>query len=273
MLKEIYPDTPLVEVPADHPVWSALGRREFTPTESQGDFLFMASPGLPVGALLRSEAIAGYWEANDTLGAWPQSLRAGREHHRLRHRLASAAARPKSLSRAQQGGEVDPSRLLELAELAHYGDWTWPSKAMVNVSIALPRSDRRRPAHCSLKLSPSVDIGDKADALLPNDNRPVREIGETHFFYLDGRKAFNYDEKTLEQLKYALTTRPPARRRRLRREDFDAPFREFIKKLLPEDKLEKIPITDVFIARNSTTRPSIRSSAAAATPTARRKMR
>ena len=154
MLKEIYPDNPLVEVPADHPVWSASGRREFTPTELQRDFpLYGIRQGCKWVLFYSPKPIAGYWEANDT------TSERGRKAFELGANIiayATSLERPLPrltevvVAQPQQGGEVDPSRLSRTGRTGSRRrlDLAVESDGQC-VERSAPRSDRRRPAHCS----------------------------------------------------------------------------------------------------------------------------
>ncbi len=246
LVKRLYPANALVPVPPDHPVWTASGRFISSPQRFP---LLGIRQGCKWVLLYSPKPISGYWEANDTtspdgeqafgLGANIIAYATGLE--RPLPRLTEAVvARP-----VPGEGKARPG-YLELAELAHDGDWSWPSKALVNVSTALRHDNIDvvvRPA--LVQLSPSIDVADKPDALLANTNALVRDVADAHFFYLHGRKTFTVDAKTLERMRFALDNGG------LLLADagcgasaFDGPFRDFVKQLWPDRKLEKVPLND-----------------------------
>jgi hypothetical protein len=248
----------LVQLPPDHPVWTASGKWVSSPKDFE---LWGVQQGCKTVLVYSPKPVAGYWEANalnDPHGRKAFELGA----NVIAYGTGLEAPRPRltevKLAPPQATKETVKRGYLEVVELAHDGDWMWPAKAVPNLMQEL-RADgldvARRPALA--QLSAGTKASERPDALIPEATAPVRDVRDGSFFFLHGRRSFAWDAKAkegsaLEGLRFKLaeggaTLLADAA---CGSDDFDDGFRKFIDALFEgKHKLVPIPLEDELYSK------------------------
>jgi hypothetical protein len=242
LMKEIFEDDdPLVELPADHPVWTASGK--FKLEKGKPFTLWGVQQGCKTVAIYSPQPLAGFWEDN---------LKDERKDVRDRGRIAfalgaSVLAYATGLEPPKpKGYEVEIFKddvqqevrrgYLQVAQLHYAGaDWQPAPKAMRNLM------DEMRKV--------GIDV-----VLKTEEVRPTSEAVRNYWFtYMHGRQPFT--SPSTEELKHL----------RFRLEHggllladaccgskaFDESFRKFVENLFPDKKLklEPIPLDDELFGK------------------------
>jgi hypothetical protein len=266
LVKRLFPDSELQRLTPDHPVWTASGKFAVSPEDFE---LWGVRQGCKTVLVYSPKPISGYWEANlsgEDQGRGRKAFELGANI--IAYATGLEAPRPRltevHIERAAEERKVLRG-YLEVAELAHDGDWSWPAKHMVHLMSEL-RADgldvalRTRLA----QLSPDVNVQNRADALMAGQNAPYHErVSDGYFFYLHGRRAFTWRDQALKDLRFRLVSGGGTllADAACGAKPFDAGFRKFIDALFEgKHKLERIPPDDELFSRelNGTPITSVR---------------
>ena len=223
---ELWEDTPLEPLPAEHPVWKA-----HFPVPPGSFKLHGLQLGCKTVLIYAPEDLSCLWEQNQ-----PETAR-GQLAFRMGANIIAYATgkeppRPRlskvEMINVKDDGRPIPRGFLKVAQLQHEGDWQ-PAKQ------AMPR------LMGYLRDKAGIDVALKTETMPPH----VKSVIDFKFVYMHGRKDFtrehNYTEKELEYLRFNLENggllfadaccgKKP----------FDDAFRKFVTKLLPKHKLEPI---------------------------------
>lgn len=225
LMAELFPDNPLKPLSPEHPIWRswAIVRPDFTPLEG-------IDMGCKTVVVFSPKPLAGYWEEN---------LKAdgrGKEAFRLAGNLIAYATgleapKPRLTTTElidERAERVASRGFLQAAQLRHEGDWQ-----------PAPRAIRNLMKH--LREKAKLDVAIRPEEL--TFTHP--DLFKYKFLYMHGRGQFAANEAGLENLRANLGTGgllladaccgSPA---------FDAAFRDFAKKLFPDNPLVAIPPTD-----------------------------
>jgi hypothetical protein len=223
---ELWEDTPLEPLSAEHPVWKA-----HFPVPPGSFKLHGLQLGCKTVLIYAPEDMSCLWEQNrpDTargqlafrMGANIIAYATGKEPPRPR--LSKA-----EMINIKDDGRTVPRGFLKVAQLQHEGDWQPAPRAMPRLMGYL-------------REKAGIDVTFKTETMPPH----VKSVIDFKFVYMHGRKDFtrehNYTEKELEHLRFNLENgglmfadaccgKKP----------FDDAFRKFVAKLLPKYKLEPI---------------------------------
>jgi hypothetical protein len=242
LMKEFFPDTELVPLRADHPIWTShfAIAKEFR--ESVG--LMGIEQGCKTIVVFSPVPLAGYWEINKFASRSakldvPADDR-GTQAFRLAGNIiayATGLEMPKP-----RGTKVDvpddrddrhaPRGFLKVAQLQHEGDWQPAPRAMSNLMRYL-RSEY------------------KLDVTLEKEDLPVNspDLFFYKFLYMHGRKSFDIPADQLESLRANLKAGGVLLADACcGKQEFDRAFRAFAGRLFPDAKLEPISPDDTLFS-------------------------
>jgi hypothetical protein len=228
---ELWPDNDLVDLPADHPVWSA-----HFPVPPGSFKLKGLNMGCKTVLIFSPEDLSCLWESNKLDDGRVQlAFRTGANI--IAYATGMEPPRPRltqtELTAAKDDLRSVPRGFLKAAQLRHGGDWQPAPRAMPNLLSHLH------------KLA-GVDVSLKTEAL------PVyhESVVDFKFLYMHGRGDFSYPDGQLKGLRFNLQTGgllladaccgQPA---------FDQAFRRFAKQLFPDQKLEQVPANDPLFSK------------------------
>ena len=222
LCKELWPEQPLKRIAADHAIWKA--DHVLTPD----DTLDGIDIGCRTSVVLSREDLSCYWEQKDNKASL-QPIRLGTNviaYATGKELLPDKLDARKVVALAQ--GAPGNRWLLQIAKLKHGGDWNVAPLAVPNLMASL---------RDNLKMNVAVEHRE----LGPLDQNLIR----FPFVYMHGRSQFNFTDEEIvkirEHIERGGTLFADAC---CGREPFDTAFREFSRRLLPDNKLEMIPVTD-----------------------------
>jgi hypothetical protein len=224
LVKELFPESPLKRLPAEHPIWQAHAL--VPPRELYGIEL-----GCKTVVVYSPRDLSCLWESNQfQTGAGQLAFRLG--GNIIAYATGLEPPKPRLTQavviRGEAEGKKVPRGYLKVAQLRHEGDWQPAPRAMHNLM-----------AH--LRDQAGLDVALQTEALRPSHP----DLADFKFLYMHGRSGFTYSPEDLKNLRANLETggllfadaccgKP----------GFDTAFRAFVSKLFPDKKLELIPPTD-----------------------------
>jgi hypothetical protein len=227
LVAELFPDSTLRPLPPEHPIWRA---HTLVPP---GEFAQLE--GLELGCktvlVFSPQPICGWLEENlyrDGRGRQAFRLIGNIIAYATGLELPRPRLTPVQLVSDEQPEKVIPRGYLKVAQIRHTGDWQPAPNAMRNLMVHL-----RKEVHLEVAL--------QTDPILPADN----ELFRYKFLYMHGRSEFRFTPEELPLLRanleagatlFADACCGSAK--------FDASFRDFVKQLFPDQKLEEIPLVD-----------------------------
>jgi hypothetical protein len=240
LMKRLFPDNALEPIPEDHPVWSASGRFVSRPSQFELEGIRLGCKWVVIyskGQLHgRPDALCCWWEVNQyeagrgkeafEMGANIVAYATGLEPPRPRgHRVE--VPRDDLVKRPPRGA-------MAVAQMKHEGDWHPAPKAMRNLMREIAKE--------------GIGVVLKTQEMSVDD----KDLIDYKFLYMHGRKEFQFNAKELEDLRFNLkeggaTLLADAC---CGSKAFDKSFRKFAADLLPDKKLEAIPLSDEFFSKD-----------------------
>jgi hypothetical protein len=231
LVRQIWPDNDLVDLPADHPVWSA-----HFPVPAGSFKLKGLNMGCKTVLIFSPEDLSCLWESNKLEDGRAQlAFRVGANI--IAYATGMEPPRPRltetELASAKDELRSVPRGFLKAAQLRHGGDWQPAPRAMPNLLSHLH------------KLA-GLDVSLKTEAL------PVyhESVVDFKFLYMHGRGDFTFPDGQLKNLRFNLQNGgllladaccgQPA---------FDQAFRRFAKQLFPDKKLEPVLPSDPLFGK------------------------
>ncbi|MCC6420932.1 MAG: DUF4159 domain-containing protein [Gemmataceae bacterium] len=222
LCKELWPDTPLEFLPAEHPVWSA-----HFPVPPGSFKLKGLQFGCKTVLIYSPEDLSCLWEQNQ------QDTSRGALAFRLGANLVAYATgmelpRPRLTREKLVNEGSDPAQIprgfLKVAQLQHEGDWRPAPLAMTKLM---------------------ANLRDRAglNVVLKTETLPVDSPSgiDYKFLYMHGRKAFSFTDGELKNLRFNLENGGLLFADACcGKEAFDRSFRKFAQQLFPKHKLEPI---------------------------------
>lgn len=231
LLKEIWPDNELVDLPADHAIW-----RAYFPVPPGSFKLKGMQMGCKTVLIYSPEDLSCHWESNNfKTGEGQLAFRLGA--NLVAYATGMEPPRPR-LTEVEVASTKDDPRLVprgfvKIAQLRHSGDWQPAPRAMRNLLEHVHKYA-------------NVDVALKTEAM------PVyhQDLIDFKFLYMHGRGNFTYPEKDLKQLEFNLKTGGLLFADACcGNEAFDESFRKLMKTLFPKQKLEPVPTDDVLYSK------------------------
>lgn len=241
LVKELWPDSPLEDVPAEHPVWGAAfpvnaGAYPLKGIQMGCKWVLMYSP----------TDLSCKWESSNPKNNedWGRLKVDGKviEAFRLGANIVAYATgmeppRPRltrvELVSAKEDLRVIPRGYLTVAQIEIPGDPPPAPQAMRQLMV---------------KLREVAGL----DVVLKTETMPVftKGLRDFKFVYMHGRKHFEYDDRQLEYLRFNLENGGLLLADACcGKEAFDKAFRKFVKQLLPKHELKPIPANDELFSK------------------------
>jgi hypothetical protein len=231
LVKKLFPDHDLKPLPAGHQIWSAP-----FPIKPGAFGLEGIEMGCKTVVVYSPQDMSCLWESNRLkdertleafrLGGNIIAYASGME-------LPKPRLTPPEVIRKEDERRV-PRGFLKVAQLKYGDDWKPAPNAMRNLTAYL--ADK-----------PRLDVAVEKDPVLPASPRVL----EYKFLYMHGRRSFEIGETGLDNLRSVLQVGGLLLADACcGRKEFDTSFREFIKKLFPNEKLERIPPGDDLFSRD-----------------------
>ncbi len=238
LMKELFPENQMTPMGPEHPVWRSFFN--VSPADIPG--VECLERGCKTVVVLSTKPLAGYWEENRFMVSKgvPATNRGQRAYQFAGNVIAYATGmqppeqRGTRVAIADSKNDLTPPRgALKPAQLRLRGD-----------NPPAPAAMRNLMAH--VKTTTGVDTVLDKQMILASDP----ELDKYKFIYLHGRRAIDITDAELKNLADGLDTggllfadsacgKP----------EFDKSFREMVKKLYPERKLEPIPLTDDLFSK------------------------
>lgn len=242
LMRELFPETPLKPLPAEHPVWRAHAL--IPPAEFKLEGIDM---GCKTVVIYSPQDLSCLWEANQAqAGRGQLAFRLG--GNVVAYATGMEPPKPRltdvEVLRTDADGKQIPRGFLKVAQLRHDGDWQPAPRAMPNLMSYL--RDKAR-----------LDVALQTETLRPRDP----DLFDFKFLYMHGRAAFTLGNEDVQNLRMDLETGgllfadaccgKPA---------FDTAFRALVARLFPDKKLEPIPPHDELYSTelNGTALTSVR---------------
>jgi Domain of unknown function (DUF4159) len=223
----------------EHPLWRSFFN--VSPADIPG--VECLERGCKTVVVLSTKPLAGYWEENRFMVSKgvPATNRGQRAYQFAGNVIAYATGMQPPEQRGSKVAIADPKN-----------DLTPPRGALKPAQLRLkgdnppaPAAMRNLMAH--VKNTTGVDTVFDKQMVLPNDP----ELDKYKFIYMHGRRSIDLADAELRNLADCLDTggllfadsacgKP----------EFDKSFREMVKKLYPDRKLEPIPLTDELYSKN-----------------------
>jgi hypothetical protein len=229
LVKELFEDE-LTPLPAEHPIW-----RSWAPIAAGDPFkLEGLQQGCKTIVVLSPQDLSCLWESNlrDTprgqaafrLGGNIIAYATGMELPKPRLTQMEVASK--------EAAKPIPRGYLKVGQIKHGGDWQPAPKAMPN----LMRYLRERAG---------LDVSLETQMLLPN-----KDIDDFKFLYMHGRNEFQIRDDGIENMRATLESGGLLLADACcGKKAFDRSFRAFAAKLFPDQKLERIPLTDDLFSK------------------------
>jgi len=228
LAEELWPDNPLVELDASHPVWSS-----YFPVRPGEPFkLWGVKMSCKTMLIYSPQDLSCQWESNNfQTGRGELAFRLGANV--IAYATGMEPPRPR-LTQVEltSGKDDDPRKIprgyLKVAQLKHPGDWQPAPRAMRNLMDHL---------HKNAGL----------DVVLKTEELPIasKSVIDFKFLYMHGRNEFSVPTEELKNLRFNLETGgllfadaccgKPA---------FDKSFRKFALELFPDRKMQDVPLDD-----------------------------
>lgn len=242
LMKELFPDSELAPLRADHPIFSAhfaMPKEFIESLKLEG-----IEQGCKTIVVFSPKPLAGYWELNKyTPRAAKMDVPAG-DRGTCAFRLAGNVIayatglempKPRLTEFKPPDDHEDrhvPRGFLKVGQLQHEGDWQPAPRAMSNL-MRFVREEY------------------KLDVTIQKEDMPVNtpDIYLFKFLYMHGRKSFDIPSDQLDNLRANLKTGGVLLADACcGKTEFDKSFRVFAKRLFPDANLEPIPPDDVLFS-------------------------
>ena len=234
LMKELFPNSPLRPMSPDHAIW----RSYFAVPPGEFSDLECMELGCRTVVVLSPEPLAGYWEEARYMptGKAPAKNR-GEQAYRLAGNVIAYAT-----------GMEPPKQRLSFTKIADPAaeDKSPPNGFVKPAQIRIPGEPPPAPGAMRNLMAHLRDAAG-LDTVLGTEQLQVNdpELFKYKFVYMHGRKRFQFDTDEQANLKANLKSggllfadaccgKP----------EFDAAFRDMVKKLYPDHKLELIPLDD-----------------------------
>lgn len=237
LMKELFPENELKKLPPEHPLWRA---HAVIPPDSFP--LEGMDYGCKTVVVYCPKDLSCLWEANQSASGQGQLA------FRLAGNIVAYATgleppRPRltasDVVQDDPEGKQIPRGYLKVAQLRHEGDWQPAPNAMKNLMDQL-----RKKAHLDVALQTKPIYASDPDLL------------DFRFLYMHGRGPFLFTDEAVRQLRLNLETGGTLFADACcGKKPFDAAFRELVKRLFPESKLELIPPSDDLYSKELNGRP------------------
>src|SRR5262249_40499301 len=228
------PENPLEPIPPDHPVWTASGHFVSQPSDFSLEgvrlgckWVVIYSRGLSHN---RINPLCCRWEVNDFEG--PE----GKKAFQLGANIVAYATGPEPPRPRGQRIDVPtdvsdkkvPRGALAVAQIRHEGDWHPAPRAMRNLMAEMNKE--------------GIDVTLKTQEITLEG----KDLIDYKFFYMHGRKDFQFAAKDLEELRFNLKEGGAIlfADACCGSKSFDKSFRKFVADLFPDKNLELIPLSD-----------------------------
>jgi hypothetical protein len=234
LMRELFPDNALEPLPEDHPVWRASGRFVSRPSrfELEGvrlgcKWVVIYSRGTLKG---QPDSLCCHWEVNQhEAGRGQEAFQLGANVVAYATGLEPPLPRLSHVD-VPRDDEIKkvPRGAVAVAQIKHEGDWHPAPKAMRNLMREIAKE--------------GIDVALKTEELSIDD----KNLSDYKFLYMHGRKEFQIGARELEDLRFnlkeggALLFADACCGSRA----FDKSFRKLVADLLPDHKLEVIPLSD-----------------------------
>ncbi len=231
LLKQMWPESELIDLGPDHAVWTAYYNLKNARQKKE-----LKLYGLRVGCktllVYSPQAISYYWEHEVKDGKGQLAHRLGANV--VAYATGLEAPRPKltqvKIAVVKTISRTPPRGYLKVAQLKHGGDWAVAPKAMANLM-----------QHVNKFAGIEVAVN-KEDLHIAHE-----DLTKFKFMYMHGRKSFTIDNDQLMQLRFnlkyggllfadACCGNP----------EFDKSFRNFVKQIYPKHKLQPVPEDDIL---------------------------
>ncbi|HMF14389.1 MAG TPA: DUF4159 domain-containing protein, partial [Gemmataceae bacterium] len=240
LMKRLFPDNALEPLPEDHPVYTASGRFVSKPSQFELEGIRLGCKWVVIyskGRLQgRPDALCCWWEVDQY-----ESGR-GKEAFEMGANIVAYATgleppKPRGHVVELPRDDLDkraPRGALAVAQIKHAGDWHPAPKAMRNLMREIAKE--------------GIDVVLKTQELSIDD----KDLIDYKFLYVHGRKDFEFGARQLEDLRFnlkeggALLFADAC----CGSKTFDKSFRKFVADLLPDKKLEVIPLSDELYGKD-----------------------
>jgi hypothetical protein len=240
LMREMFPDNALEPLPADHPVWTASGRFVSRPSDFELEGVRLGCKWVVIysrGTLKgQPDALCCHWEVNRyEAGRGQEAFQLGANI--IAYATGLEPPRPRGSWVEVPRDDADkkvPRGAVAVGQIRHDGDWHPAPKAMRNVMREIAKE--------------GIDVALKTAELSIDDKNLI----DYKFLYMHGRKEFQFGARELEELRFnlkeggALLFADAC----CGSKTFDKSFRKFVAQLLPEHKLEVIPLLDELYSKD-----------------------
>ncbi len=231
LMKELFPDTPLRPLPADHQIWKSpflINSNEFK--------LEGIEKGCKIVVVYSPQDLSCLWESNrvdNGRGILAFRLGANIVAYATGMELPKPRLTPAEIIRNRDTDTKIPRGVLKVAQLKYGEDWRPAPNAMRNLMNYL--ADK-----------PRLEVAVENDPVFPSSENLL----DYRFLYMHGRRDFTLSDQAMDNLRSDLQIGGLLLADACcGKKAFDTAFREFIKKLFPNEKLEPIPITDELYSK------------------------
>ncbi len=239
LMRELFPDNQLKPVAPEHAIWRSF----YAVPPNQFAKLECLDRGCRTVLVFSPEPLAGYWEVSKYAPRTPAGQKPapaadrGEQAFRLAGNvIAYATGMEPPKQRLSQRVIVDPTK----------GDASPPNGFVKPAQLKL--RDEQYPAPAAmrnlmgyLRDAAKIDVVPEKQEMFPGND----ELFKYKFVYMHGRKAFNFTDDEIDNIKANLTSggllfadaccgKP----------EFDTAFRAMTAKMFPDSKLEVIPVGD-----------------------------
>ncbi|MGL6073327.1 MAG: DUF4159 domain-containing protein [Fimbriiglobus sp.] len=243
LMNELFPETPLRKVPPEHPVWQsyfAVPPSEFTKLECM-------DRGCRTVMIFSPEPLAGYWEESRFMAPKAKvDVNRGELAYRLGGNIVAYAT----------GLELPAQRLSTRFIADPSKEQKNPPKGLIKPA-QIKLNGESAPAPAAMRnLSTYLQTNAKLDIVLESESLTADnpDLFKFKFLYMHGRKAFNFSDAELRELKANLQTGGVLFADACcGAKAFDGSFRELATKLFPTQKLEIIPANDELYSKEINT--------------------
>jgi hypothetical protein len=233
LMTELFPENKLAPMPAEHPVWRSFF--QVSPADFKG--VECLDRGCKTVVVLTTSPMAGYWEEEryQPKRGVPATSRGQRAYQFAGNVIAYATGMQPPEQKGTRVKLADPK-----------ADASPPRGAFKPVQLKLPGETAPAPAAMrNLLAYTKAAVGLEAAADKRELSPGSEELFKYKFMYAHGRRAFALSDDEIDNIRMNLETggllfadaacgKP----------EFDRAFREFVKKLYPDRKLELIPPED-----------------------------
>jgi hypothetical protein len=234
LMHELFPDNQLVDMPPEHPIWKAFFA--VSPADFRG--LKVLERGCKTVVVFSPVPLAGYWEESRYMvKKGVDAKNRGERAFRLAGNIIAYAT---GMEPPQQKGTivhiVDPASK----------DLSPPRGAFKPAQLKL--RDETPPAPAAMRnLMGYLQAATKLDAVLDKESLSPLDANlmKYKFMYLHGRKRVTLTDPEIDSIKMNLETGGLLfADAACGKKEFDESFRELVKKMYPDRKLELIPPDD-----------------------------